>query len=111
MTEIESFRDEIRNLEVSQGDPYNWERHREKALRLLRKVSGDVRAAIREGSFTPGEILTIASLQSDWVELTRDGAIVEALKSWIEANRERENTTEIRLYTIEAERMLSSVFI
>ena len=111
MTEFESFMDEIRNLEVSGLDPYSWEKHRERAMHLLRKTSGEVAAGIKRNAFTPGEILTIASLQSDWVSLSADGTVVEALKLWIAANRESENTAEIRLYMEEAERMLPSLFV
>ncbi len=109
MTEFESFMNEIRNLEVSGLDPYNWEKHRERAMHLLGKTSGEVAAGIRRNAFTPGEILTISSLQSDWVSLTADSTIIDALKLWIDANREKENTTEIRLYTAEAERMLYNI--
>lgn len=109
MTDFESFMFEIRNLEESQGDPYSWEKHRENAMRLLRTTADSVADGIRRNAFTPGEILTVASLQPDRAALSADNTVIEALKSWIETNSDRENTTEIRLYTEEAERMLSCV--
>lgn len=109
MTEFESFMDEIRNLEVTEGDPYSWEKHREKAMRLLRTTADLVADAIRRNALTPGEILEVASLQPERAAISADSTVIEALKIWIEANSDREDTTEIRLYTEEAERMLSSV--
>lgn len=106
MTDIEYLRNEIRNLESALSDPYSWEKHRDNALRALRKISVDASEAIEKNMFTPGEVLAVASLMPDYVSLTADDRVIKALKIWIEANKEKENTTEIRLYTEEAERML-----
>lgn len=106
MTDIEYLRNEIRNLEAAPSDPYSWEKHRDNALRTLRKISGDAAEEIEKNMFTPGEVLAVASLMPDYVSLTADDRVIKALKTWIEANNEKENTTEIRLYTEEAERML-----
>ena len=111
MQDIKAFKDELRNLEVSSPDPSFWENHREKAVRELRKNSRAVREGITRGFFTPGEVLLIASITPSYVSLTADSEIIDALKKWTEDNSERENTEEVRLYTEEAEKMLSSLFI
>ena len=111
MTSIDTFRDEIRNLETSVFDPYSYESHKEKATRELRRNSRAVCSALESGVFTPGEVLTIAEITPDYVSLSADGDIIASLRLWIENNRGKENTTEIRLYTDEAEKMLSSLCI
>ncbi len=111
MTSIDTFREEIRNLETSLSDPYSYECHKEKATRELRKNSRAVCEALKNGGFTPGEVLAIAEITPDYVSLSADGDIIASLRFWIENNRERENTSQVSLYTDEAEKMLSSLCI
>lgn len=111
MTAIETFRDEIRNIQTSFFDPYSYERCKENATRKLRRNSRAVCEALIEGIFTPGEVLTIAEITPDYVSLSADGEIITALRCWIEKNEGKENTREIKLYTDEAEKMLSCLYI
>lgn len=109
MAITDNFRDEIRNMQSSVFEAYSFEAHREKAIRELRRNGTAICKALEDGAFTPGEVLTIAEITPDYVSLSADGAIIEALRGWIEKNSDRENTTEVRLYTQEAEKMLASL--
>ncbi len=112
MNELDTLRDILLNLETAAAsDPYSLEVLRERLIREMRKHLPSVIDAVGSDSFTPSEVLSLSSVTPDYVSLSGNGEIVRALEEWIERNRERENTTEVRLYTKEAEKMLSSLCI
>ncbi len=110
MNELDTLRDILLNLETAAAsDPYSQEVMRERLIREMRKHLSSVIKAVDDDSFTPSEVLSLSSVTPDYVSLSGNGEIVRALEEWVERNRERENTTEVRLYTKEAEKMLSSL--
>lgn len=112
MNEIDSIREILREFETpAASDPYISEVMREKLIREIRKHVDYVVKAVDDDSFTPVEILSLASVTPDYVSLSGNGEIVRALGEWVDRNSRRENTMEVRLYKEEAERMLSSLCI
>ncbi len=111
MEELKGIKEIIRNLLAYCGDHYLYEVQREKLQKEMRYHETALCNAIENNEFDYSEVTTIASSSPDYVSLTGDKALIDALSIWIERNRENFNTREIELYVQEAKRMYSSLFI
>ena len=110
MNEIDSIRETLREFESpAASDPYTNEVMRERLIKDIRRHIGDVVKAVDDDVFTPLEMLSLSSVTPDYVSLSGNGEIIRALGDWVERNKDKENTTEVRLYKEEAQRMLSEL--
>ncbi len=109
MNAIEALRDDIRNLIAVSSDPFLYGQRREKLMRNLRRYRKETVNALNGCLLTPEEVLFVAEANTDEAALSGDGEITQALFAWIEREKGKENTDEIRLYAEEAARILSSL--
>ena len=110
MNEIDSIRETLREFDSpAASDPYTNEVLRERLMKDIRRHIGDVVKAVDDDVFTPLEMLSLSTVTPDYVSLSGNGEIVRALGDWVERNKDKENTMEVRLYKEEAQRMLSEL--
>lgn len=111
MEELDSIKEIIRNLLSYCGDHYLYEIQREKLQKKMRHQETALCNAIENNEFNYDEVMEIASSLPEYVSLTGEKALIDAISIWIEKNRENFNTREIELYVQEAKKMYSSLFI
>lgn len=111
MSQLDEIRKTIREYITSSGDPYREEKNREKLLKVLRKGTSIIIDALDGDTLDKDEVSALSEVAPDYVSLSGDRDYISSLSEWVERNKERENTDEIRLYIAEAERITASLFI
>lgn len=93
------------------SEPYIYESAREKLMREMRKNTKEILDAIDNDKISFTLVSAVAECLGEYTSLTGDDSIVKALSLWLGRQSDNSALKDIALYTEEAERIYSSLYI
>lgn len=95
------------NFEAMKDDVYLFEKYREEIIKEERKNTLELASLVKENCFNNVEVLLLSETLPDLIELTGDGEILSAFRSWCFEHPKETEREEIEIYIKESEKILS----